>query len=64
MATPPSAADVDAAARVLAGQVVRTPLVASPALSRRLGAEVLVKAELLQRGGSFKLRGVLTGCAR
>jgi len=53
------AADIDAAARAIAGEVVRTPLVPSPALSDRLGREVLVKAELLQRGGSFKWRGVL-----
>jgi threonine dehydratase len=54
-----SSVDVDAAAAAIAGAVVRTPLVASPALSERLGCEVLMKAELLQRGGSFKLRGVL-----
>src|SRR4051794_8064202 len=59
MAAGPTAADVDAAAAALAGAVVRTPLVASPPLSDLTGHEVLVKCELLQRGGSFKLRGVL-----
>lgn len=55
----PTAADVAMAARAIERDVVRTPLIAAPALSERLGAEVLIKAELFQRGGSFKLRGVL-----
>jgi threonine dehydratase len=49
----PTADDVDAAARALAGRVVRTPLLPAPAL----GPDVWIKAELFQRGGSFKLRG-------
>jgi threonine dehydratase len=53
----PTADDVDAAARALAGRVVRTPLLPSPALSARAGHEVLLKAELFQLGGSFKIRG-------
>ena len=57
MAAQPTAQDVEAAARTLAGRVVRTPLLPSPALSARAGHEVLIKAELFQRGGSFKLRG-------
>jgi threonine dehydratase len=57
VAAHPTAEDVDAAARTLAGRVVRTPLLPSPALSARAGREVLIKAELFQRGGSFKLRG-------
>jgi len=34
-----------------------TPLVHAPALSRRVGADVWLKLESLQRTGSFKLRG-------
>jgi threonine dehydratase len=34
-----------------------TPLLASESLSARFGAEVLLKAECLQRTGSFKVRG-------
>jgi threonine dehydratase len=34
-----------------------TPLIPSPALSRRTGADVWLKLENLQRTGSFKLRG-------
>ncbi|MBA2778359.1 hydroxyectoine utilization dehydratase EutB [Billgrantia kenyensis] len=41
----------------IAGQVLRTPLVHSPALSRRFDAEILLKLETLQPSGAFKLRG-------
>src|SRR6201982_3347589 len=53
----PTAADVDAAARRLAGIALRTPLIASPALDARTGGRVFLKAETLQRTGSFKFRG-------
>src|SRR3954469_13700518 len=54
---PPTAADVDAAAKVLAGVAIRTPLVNSPVLDARLSARGFLKAETLQRTGSFKCRG-------
>ncbi|HKO69457.1 MAG TPA: threonine/serine dehydratase [Bradyrhizobium sp.] len=54
---PVSSADVDAAARVLAPFAVRTPLLSSPALDRRVGSRVFLKPEMLQRTGSFKFRG-------
>src|ERR1035438_4488876 len=54
---PPTAADVDAAAKKLAGVAIRTPLVHSPVLDQLLGARVFLKAETLQRTGSFKFRG-------
>ena len=54
-----TAAQIADAARALEGQIVRTPMIPSPALSERLGCEVLLKAELFQIGGAFKLRGVL-----
>src|SRR5258705_10603938 len=54
---PPTAADVDAAARRLAGVALRTPLIASPVLDAATGARVFLKAETLQRTGSFKFRG-------
>ena|SRR6185312_8836073 len=56
-ALPVSPADIDAAARVIAPFAVRTPLLSSPVLSARLGARVFLKAESLQRTGSFKFRG-------
>ncbi|MCO5131012.1 MAG: threonine/serine dehydratase [Xanthobacteraceae bacterium] len=52
-----TAADIDAAARVLAPFAVRTPLLSSPTLDAATGARVLFKAEVLQRTGSFKFRG-------
>jgi threonine dehydratase len=54
---PPTAADVDAAAAKLAGVALRTPLVNSPVLDAAVGARVFLKAETLQRTGSFKFRG-------
>jgi len=53
----PTAADVDAAARRLAGVALRTPLISSPVLDAATGARVFLKAETLQRTGSFKFRG-------
>src|SRR5580698_8794380 len=54
---PVSAADIDAAARVIAPFAVRTPLLSSPALDERVGTHVFLKPEMLQRTGSFKFRG-------
>ncbi len=53
----PTAADVDDAARRLAGVALRTPLVTSAALDAMTGGRVFLKAETLQRTGSFKFRG-------
>ena len=53
----PSAADIELAAKRLAGVAVRTPLINAPVLDARLGARVFLKAETLQRTGSFKFRG-------
>ncbi|MBF6205750.1 threonine ammonia-lyase [Streptomyces gardneri] len=48
---------IEAAARLLAPVIRRTPLLASRALSERAGTEVWLKCENLQRTGSFKPRG-------
>jgi threonine dehydratase len=53
----PTVADVDAAALRLAGIALRTPLVTSPVLDAITGARIFLKAETLQRTGSFKFRG-------
>jgi len=53
----PTVDDVRAAAGRLAGVAVRTPLLESPLLNDRLGGRLFVKAEPLQRTGSFKIRG-------
>ncbi|MGH7121936.1 MAG: threonine ammonia-lyase [Acetobacteraceae bacterium] len=50
-------ADVEAAARRIAGSVVRTPALASEAVSRASGATVVLKLETFQVTGSFKERG-------
>jgi len=55
--TLPTSADVDAAARTLADVALRTPLVTSPVLDALTGGRVFLKAETLQRTGSFKFRG-------
>jgi threo-3-hydroxy-L-aspartate ammonia-lyase len=49
--------DVQAAARRLDGVAHRTPVLRSRTLDERVGARVLLKAECLQRTGSFKFRG-------
>src|SRR6188474_179131 len=52
-----TAADIERAAGRIAGVAVRTPLIRSPILDERVGARVFLKAETLQRMGSFKFRG-------
>jgi len=50
-------ADIDIAARRLAGVAHRTPVLTSRTLDAQLGATVLCKAENMQRMGAFKFRG-------
>ncbi|MFZ0929657.1 MAG: threonine ammonia-lyase [Syntrophobacteraceae bacterium] len=52
-----SAAEIERAAGVLKGRVIRTPLIYSPTFSRLAGFEVYLKLENLQATGSFKIRG-------
>jgi threonine dehydratase len=56
--------DVRAAQDLLSGVVRPTPLEYSRALSDRVGAEVFLKCENLQRAGSFKIRGAYTRMSR
>ena len=53
----PTAADVDAAAARLNGVALHTPLISSPVLDALTGGRIFLKAETLQRTGSFKFRG-------
>lgn len=53
----PTVADVAAASIRIAGHAVVTPLLRSAELDRIAGGTVLLKAEPLQRTGSFKFRG-------
>jgi threonine dehydratase len=49
---------IEAAARRIAGEAVRTPLLRSPDLESLTGAaRIFIKPEMLQRTGSFKFRG-------
>ena len=56
-------ADIEAARRVIAGAVLRTPMLPAPRLSALTGAEVYVKYENLQVTNSFKDRGALNKLA-
>src|SRR5436305_1229443 len=51
--------DVRAAAARIGGSIHRTPLLPNRSLSERIGVEVRLKCENLQRAGSFKIRGAL-----
>jgi threonine dehydratase len=51
--------DVAAARGRIGGRLHRTPVLSSRTLSELVGVPVLLKAELFQRTGSFKPRGVL-----
>ena len=53
----PTIADVEAARERLAGVARETPLYPTETFSRLTGRSVLLKAENLQRTGSFKIRG-------
>jgi threonine dehydratase len=65
LASPPvSVDDIRAAERLLHGVVRPTPLEYSRALSDKVGADVFLKCENLQRAGSFKIRGAYTRMAR
>ena len=64
MAELPTFDDVLDAAELLDGVAVRTPLLRSDALDEACGGKVLVKAECLQRTGSFKFRGAYNNISR
>jgi threonine ammonia-lyase medium form len=61
---PVSVDDVLAAQDLLSGIISPTPLEFSQALSDRVGGEVHLKCENLNRAGSFKIRGAYTRMAR
>jgi threonine dehydratase len=55
----PTIDDIVAASQRLGGWLLDTPVLESEQLNDRCGVRVLVKAECLQLGGSFKIRGAL-----
>ncbi|MEV6267197.1 threonine/serine dehydratase [Kribbella sp. NPDC051936] len=52
------------AARDLDGRIHRTPMLTSSALNDHFAADLVLKAELFQKTGSFKVRGLLTKLLR
>jgi len=60
----PGLTEIRAAAEKLAAVAVETPLLQAPVLDRRTGGHVLIKAEMLQRTGSFKFRGAYNKISR
>jgi threonine dehydratase len=56
--------DIERAAASIQGVAARTPLLEARWLSDRLGYEVHLKCENLQRAGSFKIRGAYNAIAR
>ncbi|MCU1383920.1 MAG: tdcB [Acidobacteria bacterium] len=62
--TLPTFADVESAARQIAGVAHKTPVVTSRAVNARTGAELFFKCENLQRAGAFKFRGAYNALSR
>ena len=60
----PQVDDIVDAARRLRGKAVVTPLLRAPALDAIAGGRLLLKAEPLQRNGSFKFRGAYNRISR
>lgn len=61
---PPTFADVEAAATLLAGIAHPTPVMTSRTADAARGASVFFKMENFQRGGAFKFRGAYNAIAR
>jgi threonine dehydratase len=61
--TAPTLADIEAARERIHEHARVTPVYGSATLSRETGREVLLKAENLQRTGSFKIRGAMNRLA-
>ncbi|MDX6511073.1 MAG: threonine dehydratase [Gaiellaceae bacterium] len=57
--TAPTLADIRAARERIAGHARETPVFRSETCSRLAGRDVILKAENLQRTGSFKIRGAV-----
>jgi threonine dehydratase len=55
----PSLEDVRQATALIHGQIHRTPMIESSALDGIFGCPLTLKAELFQKTGSFKVRGLL-----
>ena len=56
--------DIEGARKILQGIINPTPIVADEKLSKEIGASAFLKAECLQRSGSFKVRGAYNRISR
>ncbi|MDQ3322971.1 MAG: threonine ammonia-lyase [Acidobacteriota bacterium] len=56
--------DIHDARKILQGIILPTPIIADEKLSNEIGANAFLKAECLQRSGSFKVRGAYNKIAR
>ena len=56
--------DIEAARSLLKGLIIPTPIISDDRLSREIGAQAHLKAECLQRSGSFKIRGAYNKISR
>ncbi|MEP7150013.1 MAG: threonine ammonia-lyase [Acidobacteriota bacterium] len=57
-------ADIEDARKILKGIINPTPIISDEKLSEELGTRVHLKAECLQRSGSFKIRGAYNTISR
>jgi threonine dehydratase len=60
----PKLSDIESARSRLEGIVIPTPIISDERLSREIGAKANLKAESLQRSGSFKIRGAYNKISR
>ena len=56
--------DIQDARNILQGIIIPTPIISDEKLTKEIGANSYLKAECLQRGGSFKLRGAYNKISR
>ena len=56
--------DIEDARRVLRDIILATPMISDARLSREIGAKAHLKAESLQKSGSFKIRGAYNKISR
>lgn len=56
--------DIQDARKILHDIIIPTPIVSDEKLSKEIGARAFLKAECLQRAGSFKLRGAYNKISR
>lgn len=57
-------ADIESARAALRDVIIPTPMIGDARLSREIGADAYLKAECLQKSGSFKIRGAYNKISR